>query len=287
MSTTLGKKISELRKEKGITQEELAERLGVSPQAVSKWENDLSCPDIMLLPELAKLFDVAIDELFSVTPKRETELLPPEKRKNPEDMILYIRVDSKEGDRIRINLPIPLVKLAISMGIKLPQVSGNDILKNIDFEQILELVEKGLIGKLVEVETQTAIPWKLRYNDSRFKRGGYRHENSCKNVRKEHSPALSLFPCDERSHGAHRSTLHPKAGRHFPRARRTRASSPVPRNPEAKEKASGLVPCGNHGCQAHICKSQIIKKNGFYRKNRFDTRLRQALQVPRAILISG
>lgn len=153
MSTTLGKKISELRKEKGITQEELAERLGVSPQAVSKGENDLSCPDIMLLPELAKLFDVAIDELFSVTPKKETELLPPEKRKNPDDMILYIRVDSKEGDRIRINLPIPLVKLAISMGIKLPQVSGNDILKNIDFEQILELVEKGLIGKLVEVES--------------------------------------------------------------------------------------------------------------------------------------
>lgn len=153
MSTTLGKKISELRKEKGITQEELAERLGVSPQAVSKWENDLSCPDIMLLPELAKLFDVAIDELFSVTPKKETELLPPEKRKNPDDMILYIRVDSKESDRIRINLPIPLVKLAISMGIKLPQVSRNDILKNIDFEQILELVEKGLIGKLVEVES--------------------------------------------------------------------------------------------------------------------------------------
>ena len=97
--------------------------------------------------------DVAIDELFSVTPKKETELLPPEKRKNPDDMILYIRVDSKESDRIRINLPIPLVKLAISMGIKLPQVSRNDILKNIDFEQILELVEKGLIGKLVEVES--------------------------------------------------------------------------------------------------------------------------------------
>lgn len=77
MSNTLGKKISELRKEKGITQEELAERLGVSPQAVSKWENDLSCPDIMLLPELAKLFDVTIDELFSVTPKKETDASNP------------------------------------------------------------------------------------------------------------------------------------------------------------------------------------------------------------------
>ena len=153
MSNTLGKKISELRKEKGITQEELAERLGVSPQAVSKWENDLSCPDIMLLPELAKLFDVTIDELFSVTPKKKTELLSPEKRKNPDDMMLYIRVDSGRGDKVRINLPIPLVKLAISMGIKLPQGSGNDVLQNIDFEQIIDLVEKGLIGKLIEVES--------------------------------------------------------------------------------------------------------------------------------------
>ena len=153
MSNTLGKKISELRKEKGITQEELAERLGVSPQAVSKWENDLSCPDIMLLPELAKLFDVTIDELFSVTPKKKTELLSPEKRKNPDDMMLYISVDSGRGDKVRINLPIPLVKLAISMGIKLPQVSGNDVLQNIDFEQIIDLVEKGLIGKLIEVES--------------------------------------------------------------------------------------------------------------------------------------
>ena len=153
MSNTLGKKISELRKEKGITQEELAERLGVSPQAVSKWENDLSCPDIMLLPELAKLFDVTIDELFSVAPTKKTELLSPEKRKNPDDMMLYIRVDSGRGDKVRINLPIPLVKLAISMGIKLPQVSGNDVLQNIDFEQIIDLVEKGLIGKLIEVES--------------------------------------------------------------------------------------------------------------------------------------
>lgn len=68
-------------------------------------------------------------------------------------MTLCIHVDSKKGDRDRINLPIPLVKLAISMGRGLPQVSGNDVLKNIDFEQILGLAERGLIGKLVEVES--------------------------------------------------------------------------------------------------------------------------------------
>ena len=52
-----------------MTQDDLAAQLGVSSQAVSKWENDLSCPDIMLLPYLAEIFQVSIDELFSKEPK--------------------------------------------------------------------------------------------------------------------------------------------------------------------------------------------------------------------------
>ena len=60
----IGNKIKELRQQKRITQSQVAMKLGVSSQAVSKWENNLSCPDIMLLPHIAKLFDVSIDELF-------------------------------------------------------------------------------------------------------------------------------------------------------------------------------------------------------------------------------
>ena len=56
--------IGVLRKQKGITQKELAEELGVTTQAVSKWENARGCPDIQLLPDIAKIFDVSIDELF-------------------------------------------------------------------------------------------------------------------------------------------------------------------------------------------------------------------------------
>ena len=48
---TVGRKIAQLRREKELTQEDMAEKLGVSPQAVSKWENDLSCPYILLLPK--------------------------------------------------------------------------------------------------------------------------------------------------------------------------------------------------------------------------------------------
>ena len=69
MAQTLGGKISELRKDIGITQDEMSEKLGVTPQAVSKWENDVSCPDIMLLPKLAGLLGISIDELFSNAPR--------------------------------------------------------------------------------------------------------------------------------------------------------------------------------------------------------------------------
>ena len=64
MSIKINEQIAFLRKAKGVTQEELATALGVSGQAVSKWESALCCPDIMLLPDLARYFAVSIDELM-------------------------------------------------------------------------------------------------------------------------------------------------------------------------------------------------------------------------------
>ena len=63
----LGNKIKKLRYKAGYTQEQLAERMQVSPQAVSKWENEVAMPDITLLPALAEVFGVSIDELFDLT----------------------------------------------------------------------------------------------------------------------------------------------------------------------------------------------------------------------------
>lgn len=60
----IGTTIAALRREKGLTQDALAAQLGVSAQAVSKWENGLSCPDILMLPEIAELFGVSVDALF-------------------------------------------------------------------------------------------------------------------------------------------------------------------------------------------------------------------------------
>ena len=60
----IGNKIRELRKQRGITQEQLAESIGISFQAVSKWENNIALPDIALVPVLASYFGVSMDELF-------------------------------------------------------------------------------------------------------------------------------------------------------------------------------------------------------------------------------
>lgn len=64
-SETLGRRIARLRLSRTATQERLAKELNVSPQAVSKWENDINYPDISLLPDLARFLGVSVDELLS------------------------------------------------------------------------------------------------------------------------------------------------------------------------------------------------------------------------------
>lgn len=154
MDMTIGKRIAALRKEKGLTQEELAQHMGVSGQAVSKWENDQTCPDISALPKLARLLGVTVDELLEG--KEETpavRVLPPAERKDLKDMMLRVTVDSADGDRVRVNLPMALVEVAVEIGMEMPQINGQDALKGVDLNKVLRLVREGLVGNLVEVDS--------------------------------------------------------------------------------------------------------------------------------------
>ncbi len=72
-NTTMGERIARLRREKGMTQEEIAEKLGVSAQAVSKWENNICCPDIAIIPKMATLFGVSTDMLLGVEAKEQSK----------------------------------------------------------------------------------------------------------------------------------------------------------------------------------------------------------------------
>lgn len=77
---TIGMQIAGFRKKYSMTQETLAQKLGVTNQAVSKWESDICCPDVMLLPKLAEIFEISLDELFGrQAPKQEasaSQVLP-------------------------------------------------------------------------------------------------------------------------------------------------------------------------------------------------------------------
>lgn len=162
MEKTLGMRIAALRREKGLKQDELAEKLGVSPQAVSKWENDVSCPDIMIVPQLARELGVTSDMLLTGegidTP--DVTYVAPEKRKRFDDLMLRVKVNSTDGDKVKINLPLPLIKVFLEAGMSMDDFSikmgnGNiDASKiDIDWQKIVLLVESGVVGKIVEVES--------------------------------------------------------------------------------------------------------------------------------------
>lgn len=72
MKKTFGAMIAQLRKDNNMTQAELAEKMGVTDKAVSKWERDLSFPDVSSIPKLAEIFGVSVDTLMQV--KRSTNV---------------------------------------------------------------------------------------------------------------------------------------------------------------------------------------------------------------------
>lgn len=83
---TMGGLIASLRKERGMTQKDLAEKMNVTDKAVSKWERNLSCPDVNSIPRLAETLGVSVEELMNAAPK-ETE------EKKEDDLVdLILRV---------------------------------------------------------------------------------------------------------------------------------------------------------------------------------------------------
>lgn len=69
---SIGETISSFRKKKGLTQNELAEKMNVTDKAVSKWERDLSCPDVNTISRLAEVLDVSVEELLNAKEQRKT-----------------------------------------------------------------------------------------------------------------------------------------------------------------------------------------------------------------------
>lgn len=124
----LGKKIRALRLEKSVTQEQLANVLHVSGQAVSKWENDTAMPDICILPELSVFFGVTLDELFDLTTNdhyqrienllERCENLSYEEFRNAESLLKDRLEESHQDAKARLLLTMLYNKAADSFRVK-------------------------------------------------------------------------------------------------------------------------------------------------------------------------
>lgn len=154
MEKTIGKKLYELRKQSGFTQDYVAEKLGVSAQAVSKWENDIACPDIMTLPNIANLYGISIDELFKNEEVKSNVKFEKTEKINENELIFRVYVDTANGDDIKVNLPYLLVKEIINVGKNISGVVAGVDLSIVDFESVFKMVEMGVLGELVTVKTQ-------------------------------------------------------------------------------------------------------------------------------------
>ena len=158
MTETFGQRFSRLRKNKGYTQDDIANKVNVSSQAVSKWENDINMPDVGILLNLGEILGVSTDELLGKETPVPAKYEPRTVQKDFNKLMFRIVVDSSEGDKVRVNLPLQVVKIALDAGVS-PSMSINgngavaDAISNIDWKQIYSLVEQGLLGEIVTVET--------------------------------------------------------------------------------------------------------------------------------------
>ena len=112
----LGEMISFLRKEKGMTQSELAEKMNVTDKAVSKWERNLACPDVNSIPKLAEILGITVEELLNAQTR-------------------------KENNKIDEIVNIALIGVGLAMGIC---VIVTSVLKQIDVNNAITMIGIGM-----------------------------------------------------------------------------------------------------------------------------------------------
>lgn len=168
----IGNKIKELRKQRGITQEQLANSIGISFQAISKWENNIALPDITLAPILASYFGVSMDVLF------DFNLI--EVRQKALDI-------AKESWKYRCSDP-EKARSILEEGLK--QYPDNDILLNnllyvIGCEEEPDEILK-IASKIIDVTGDEG----LKYDACRFMAYAYKAKNDLESARK----AIDMIP---------------------------------------------------------------------------------------------
>lgn len=182
MQESIGRRIAQRRLAKGMTQERLAREMGVSAQAVSKWENDLNYPDVTLLAPLARLLETTVDELLtgaaasagapaegaadapaasetrSAAASEPAAATPtaadPTSRPSTASKNAWVHIQvtgGREDDNVDVSIPLSIVKFAANVALAQPAIANNTALEGFDLEAILRAIEEGELGTIVDV----------------------------------------------------------------------------------------------------------------------------------------
>lgn len=152
MKPTIGQTIAQYRKKAELTQEELAEKCGVTAQAVSKWENDLSYPDLESTGRLAAILGCTVDTLI-----HGDEEIPAVQLKKTGDVgrrMLEMTVDTGVGEdacSVKARFPAELVLLAEETGTLAELIGDEDAM--LAMAPALKLLRSGAVGPVAEVKT--------------------------------------------------------------------------------------------------------------------------------------
>ena len=153
MKEFIGEHIAYYRKKAGMTQEQLSEKMGVTAQAVSKWENGLTCPDLDSVARLSEILGVSVEQLIhgdAAVPSVSVVETPQVGRR-----VLCIQVQTKTPEvfNVTVRFPVELILKAYEMGC-LESLVGDEACF---VEQAIEMIRQGTVGSLVDVETEETV----------------------------------------------------------------------------------------------------------------------------------
>lgn len=147
---TIGQNIAYFRKQKNMTQEDLAEKMAVTAQAVSKWECDTSYPDITVMQALSKTLGVSVTELL------EGVQAPPAIKDAPQEVIdrRIVRIEVQaEQTKVTTRFPVQAAKRAAENGA-LERIVGKEAYAEV--AGMLAMIDEGVTGHFVDVDTPGA-----------------------------------------------------------------------------------------------------------------------------------
>ena len=176
----IGKNIAALRKKKGLTQQELGDKLFVTDKAVSKWERGIGLPDISILEKLADILDTDIYELLQIENKKNIKL-----EKILEEERIKIR---KQLNRRNIMIAIPIILIILIVLFKLLPFGYNVV--QVEYDSSDDLINLGV----------PKFSFLMKYNDDSYSFKSLRGNNVLKSELKNYVNKLEHISCNNTSY---------------------------------------------------------------------------------------